>query len=102
MKLLLVAAALAALPLAGFAQSPGPDLQTIQGNGGTAGAAVGTVVLPPAGGLADVCTNVTSCGSGTAPGSGGGAQVNHVVATPNGDIKATCINSEDCSAFLGR
>jgi hypothetical protein len=101
---LLVAAVLVALPLTAFAQTPGPDLQTIEGNGGSGGAATSTVVLPPAGGIADMCTNVTSCGSFTAsppPGSTG-AQVNHVTAPPNGAIESTCINSPECSAFLGR
>jgi hypothetical protein len=101
---LLVAAALMAFPLAAFAQTQGPDNQAIHGNGGTDGAATSTVVLPPAGGIADTCTNVTSCGSfiATAPAGSSGAQVSHVTATPNDAINSQCIDSPECSVFLGR
>jgi hypothetical protein len=101
---LLVAAALVAFPLAAFAQTQGPDNQAIHGNGGTAGAATSTVVLPPAGGIADTCNNVTSCASfiATAPAGSNGAQVSHVTAPTNGALESTCINSPECSTFLGR
>ena len=90
---LLIAAALVALPLAAFAQTQGPDNQAIYGNGGTAGA-----------GIADACTNVSSCGSfiATAPAGSSGAQVSHVTATPNGAINSQCIDSPECSGFLER
>jgi hypothetical protein len=101
---LLGAAALVAFPLAAFAQIQGPDHQSLEGNGGTAGAATSTVVLPPAGGIADTCTNVTSCASfiATPPAGSNGAQVSHVTAPPNGAIESQCINSPECSTFLGR
>jgi hypothetical protein len=101
---LLVAVALVVFPLAAFGQTQGPNQQSIEGNGGTAGAATSTVVLPPAGGIADTCTNVTSCASfiATAPAGSNGAQVSHVTAPPNGGIESTCINSPECSTFLGR
>lgn len=100
----LVAAALLVFPLTAFAQTPGPDHLTIEGNGGVAGAATSTVVLPPAGGITNTCTNVTSCASfiATAPAGSNGAQVSHVTAPPNGAIESTCINSPECSTFLGR
>jgi hypothetical protein len=99
----LLAAALVVFPLAALAQTQGPNQQSIEGNGGSAGA-TSTVVLPPAGVIADTCTNVTSCASfiATAPAGSDGAQVSHVTAPPNGAIESTCINSPECSTFLGR
>lgn len=98
---LLLAAMVAVFPLVALAQIP--DQISIEGNDGTAGAATGTIALPPPdGSIVDICTNVTSCASsvGTAPASG--AQVSTTVATPTGDIESTCINSTSCSTILGQ
>ena len=101
---MVLGAALVALPLATFAQAQGPDRQAIEGNGGRAGAATNSFVLPPAGGVSVTCTNVTSCGGSiaTAPAGSNGAQVSHTTATPNGKIESECIDSPSCSTFLGR
>jgi len=97
---LLMAAALVAFPLAAYAQTPDPDLVTIDGNGGTGGTATATVVLTPAGGIAGACTNVTSCVTSIAPPPAGssGAQVSHVVGATGTTV---CRNSPECSEVFG-
>lgn len=91
-----------ALPLAAFAQTSDPSLFTIEGNGGSAGAATATLVLGPDG-IMYACTDVTSCSTSMAAGgSTGGAQVSHTTAMPTGDIESTCINSPLCSTIMGR